>query len=254
MSETNLPPSINQKRQDFVFLILASFFIGTLAMMNILGVSRFVDLSFTLGSLKIPMVIAVGVLPYPITFLCTDLISELFGRKKANNVVWCGLLVNLWLLFILWLGGFLPDSSGYSTWTSLPKDSAGRLPLYFEVQQLTFGATFASMIAYLCAQFCDVELFHFWKRLTKGKHLWLRNNFSTIISQLIDTISVILITHFYAHALPINSSEELWPQLFTLIGSAYVFKFVVALLDTIPIYILVALAKKYLHLDSKTTH
>ena len=141
MNETNSNTPGNEKT-DFVFLVLASLFVGSLAMMNILGISRFIDLSFRLGSHEIPMVIAVGVLPYPITFICTDLISELYGRNKANQVVWCGLIVNLWVLFMLWLGGALPDSLGYSSFSSIPKDSAGRLPIFFEIQKLTFGATF----------------------------------------------------------------------------------------------------------------
>lgn len=246
-------PATNQalykKRREFVFLILVSLFTGTLALLNILGLSRFVDLSFTFLGLKIPFIVAVGVLPYPLTFLCTDLISELYGKEKATQLVWCGLLVNLWVLFVLWLGGALPDSDGISTFTALPLDNAGRPPLYFEVQTLTFGAVFASMLAYLFAQLCDVELFHFWKRLTKGKHLWLRNNASTIVSQMVDTVSVILITHFYAGALPVNPEKNLGSQLMIYIFSAYIFKFVAALIDTIPFYILVKSLRKYLNLQ-----
>ena len=101
-------------RRERVFLVLAGLFLGTLAMLNILGVTRFLDFSFTIGDrngeggLTIPFVLAVGVLPYPITFLCTDFISELYGRRRANFVVLVGLLVNLWVLFIIWLGGVLP--------------------------------------------------------------------------------------------------------------------------------------------------
>ena len=73
--------------------------LGTLGILNILGISRFVDLSFTLFGIKIPMIVAVGVLPYPITFLCTDLISELYGKNKATQLVWIGLIVNLWIIF-----------------------------------------------------------------------------------------------------------------------------------------------------------
>ena len=64
----------------------------------------------------------------------------------------------------------------------------------------------------------DVFLFHFWKAVTKGRHLWLRNNGSTLVSQMVDTTAVILITHFYAHALPVNSDEELWPQILVFIS------------------------------------
>ena len=236
-----------RKRRQRVFLVLAGIFLGTLAMLNILGISRFIDLSFTIFGLEIPMVVAVGVLPYPITFICTDLISELYGRKRATDVVWMGLLLNVWVMFILWLGGVLPGTEPLDPATGeLIPDDAGRLPVYFEVRTLAFGAVTASMIAYLFAQWCDVQLFHFWKWLTGGRHLWLRNNGSTLVSQLVDTTAVILITHFYAQALPIIDGEALWPQLLTFIASGYVFKVVVAVVDTGPIYILVGWLRPFL--------
>jgi len=217
------------ERRQLVFLILSGLFLGTLAMLNILGVTRFIDLSFTVPgtSLTIPMPLAVGVLPYPITFLCTDFISELYGRHRANQVVWMGLALNLWVMFILWVGGALP---GFE-----PADQP-HSGVFFEVRRLAFSAVTASMIAYLSAQFIDVHVFHFWKGLTGGRHLWLRNNGSTLVSQLVDTVSVILITHFLARALPIDPSESLWRQLLTFIGAGYTFKLSVALLDTVPFY------------------
>lgn len=236
-----------RKRRQRVFLVLAGVFLGTLAMLNILGISRFVDLSFSVFALEIPMVVAVGVLPYPITFICTDLISELYGRKRATEVVWVGLLLNIWVVFLLWIGGALPGFEATDPSTGeLLRDEAGRLPVFFEVRTLAFGAVTASMIAYLFAQWCDVQLFHFWKWLTGGRHLWLRNNGSTLISQLVDTVAVILITHFYANALPIVDTDPLWPQLLTFIASGYVFKVVVALVDTGPIYALVGWLRPFL--------
>ncbi|MEM7003325.1 MAG: queuosine precursor transporter, partial [Pseudomonadota bacterium] len=133
--------------------------------------------------------------------------------------------------------------------TGMPElDEAGRLPVFFEIRELAFGAVMASMLAYLAAQFCDVRLFHFWKKLTGGKHLWLRNNASTMISQIVDTTAVILITHFWAQALPIDENADLWPQLFVFIASGYVFKLVVALVDTGPIYLAVRYLRPYLGL------
>ncbi|MGB5809278.1 MAG: queuosine precursor transporter, partial [Polyangiales bacterium] len=215
------------ERRQVVFLVLSGFFLGTLAMLNILGITRFLDLSFQIPgtSLTVPMPLAIGVLPYPITFLCTDFLSELYGRHRANQVVWVGLGLNLWVMLILWIGGVLP---GFE-----PADAPNE-GVFFEVQRLAFGAVTASMIAYLSAQFIDVHLFHFWKRLTKGRHLWLRNNGSTLVSQLVDTTAVILITHFLAKALPINPAESLWPQLFTFIAAGYTFKLVIAIIDTAP--------------------
>ena len=97
-----------QARREVVFLVISGIFLGSLTMLNVLGLTRFIDLSFTLLGTEVPMPLAVGVLPYPITFLCTDLISELYGRKRASNVVWVGFVLNLWVAFILWLGGVLP--------------------------------------------------------------------------------------------------------------------------------------------------
>ena len=232
------------RRREWVFLILAGLFLGTLAMLNILGITRFI----VLGSLgpevvdgpwslrlgvpndfsKVNFALAVGVLPYPLTFLCTDFISELYGRKRANQVVWVGFILNLWVMFILWAGGALP---GFEA------PGAERTGVFFDVQKLAFGAVAASMFAYLVAQLVDVHVFHFWKKLTKGKHLWLRNNGSTLVSQLVDTVAVILITHYYAHALPVEDTKAIMPQLLLFIATGYVFKMIAALLDTIPFYI-----------------
>lgn len=237
------------KRRQRVFLVLSGVFLGTLALLNVLGISRFVDLSFNLFGTQIPMVVAVGVLPYPVTFMCTDLISELFGEKKARDMVWVGLLLNVWVIFLLWLGGALPGFEPIDPATGGPMlDEAGRLPVFYEIRELAFGAVAASMMAYLIAQFVDVRLFHFWKKLTAGKHLWLRNNASTMVSQIVDTTAVILITHFYARALPVNDGEPIWPQLFVFIASGYVFKLVVAAADTGPIYLAVRYLRPYLGL------
>ena len=196
------------------------------------------------------MVLAVGVLPYPITFLCTDIVSELYGRKRATDMVWIGFIINVWVMFFLFLGGWLPGFESIDGSTGRPMlDEAGREPVFFEIQKLAFGAVSASMIAYLTAQYCDVRLFHFWKWLTRGKHLWLRNNASTLVSQFVDTTAVILVTHFYAHALPIDENASLWPQLVTFIASGYVFKLVVALVDTGPLYLFVRLLRPYLRLE-----
>ncbi len=246
-SSPALDETIAQRRER-VFLVLAGIFLGTLTMLNILGITRFIDLSFTFFGMEIPFVLAVGVLPYPVTFLCTDFIGEFYGRKRANFLVWVGVLLNLWVVFIMWLGGALPPEVSLDPQTGLPPvGTPGRV--FFEVKLLTFGAVMASMIAYLAAQLCDVHLFHFWKRLTGGKHLWLRNNGSTVVSQLVDTSAVILITHFYAHALPIDSGADLWPQLLTFIGSGYVFKVTCAAVDTVPFYLGSRWLSDYLQID-----
>jgi queuosine precursor transporter len=245
----NITDKVIIKRRETVFILLSGFFLGTLAILNILGISRQIDLSFNVFGTTIPFIVFVGVLPYPITFLCTDFISELYGRKRANLVVWTGLILNLWVIFIMWLGGSLPPH------TEMGPDG---LPLlgdpqrtFFQIRQWTFGATAASMIAYLTAQFIDVQLFHFLKKLTKGKALWIRNNGSTLTSQFVDSLAVVSITWFFnKSAIYITPGESVAHALFILIASNYVFKMVSALLDTIPFYIGVRFLTRYLQIDN----
>jgi len=209
----------HQARRTLVFLVLSGLFLGTLGMLNILGLTRFLDLGH-IGSW--PIVVAVGALPYPVTFLCTDLISELWGEQRAAQVVWVGLLLNGWVVLILWLGGILPGLEGAPETT------------FFAIQRLAFGSVGASMAAYVTAQFVDVRLFHFWKQRTNGKALWLRNNGSTLVSQLVDTTAVVLISHYGAHVLPLRSDDPVLPQLGAYIASGYLFKALAALADTLP--------------------
>jgi uncharacterized integral membrane protein (TIGR00697 family) len=221
-----------QQRRDLAFLVLSGLFLGTMAMLNILGLTRFLQLGH-LGPW--PLVVAVGALPYPLTFLCTDLISEIWGEDKASQLVWVGLLLNGWIVLILWLGGVLPGISG-------PAADA----TFFEVRRLAFGAVGASMVAYLAAQFTDVRLFHFWKRFSGGKALWLRNNGSTLVSQLVDTSAVVLISHYGSHVLPVRPELPVVPQLLAFIGSGYLFKALAALADTLPFYWLTGWLRRWL--------
>lgn len=235
------------KRREVVFVLLAGLFLGTLAMLNILGISRQLDLSFEIFNIKVPVYLFVGVLPYPLTFLCTDFISELYGKQRAQSVVITGLIINIWILFILYIGGVLPIVPPMDPGSTVPALDDPSYAFY-EIRRLTFGATFASMIAYLTAQIVDVRVFHFFKELTKGKSLWLRNNASTLISQLVDSISVTLITYFYAKAIEIKE-DSVVHTLMVLIISGYAFKLIAALLDTVPFYIGVRLLSKYLNID-----
>ena len=252
---------IYQRRREWVFLLVAGLFLGSLAMLNILGVSRFINLSPLVGidpESSIQFAVAVGVLPYPITFLCTDIISEIYGRRRANMVVWVGLVLNIWVLLVLWFGGWLDAPANLQSDGTLPllvnETGNAEAPYgyaFYEIRKLTFGATFASMIAYMTAQFVDVHVFHYLKKKTSGKMLWLRNNVSTMTSQLIDSVAVILITHYYAHALPIPAGSSVPLALLSFILSSYLFKFFFALIDTIPIYFIVRKLRSYLNIQDE---
>ena len=234
------------ERRERVFLMLAGVFLCAMTMLNILGITRFIQLG--------PWALAVGVLPYPITFICTDLICELYGRKRANFLVTFGLLLNIFILTFMWLGQYLPSATTQPPWQLIQLAESVTLPngevisdsveLFSLLYATTSGAVIASMVAYFAAQYCDVFLYHFWKGLTKGKHLWLRNNGSTMISQGVDSFMVIAVTfgaQFLAGAVSLS-------VMITLMTSNYLFKLLVALLDTIPLYICVHYLRPYLEI------
>lgn len=237
-----------QERRERVFLVLAGFFLCAMTLLNVIGITRFVQLG--------PMQLAVGVLAYPLTFLCTDLISELYGRARANFMVTVGLVLNGFILGVMWLGNALPavDPSVQPPWqvlnlampVGLPNGETltGSAELFSLIYATTTGAVFASMVAYVVAQYIDVFLFHWIKQKTGGKHLWLRNNGSTIISQAADSVAVISITF----GAVIIAGGMTWQAVLILMLSNYMFKLFSALADTPIIYILVAKLRPYLGL------
>jgi len=242
--------NIITERRERVFLVLAGFFLCAMTLLNVIGITHFIQIG--------PLALAVGVLPYPLTFLCTDLISELYGRRRANFLVWVGFSLNFFILGVMWLGSSLASVpiEQQPPWQAielaenlaLPNGDvlSGSVELFTLIYACTSGAVFASMMAYIAAQFCDVQLFHYFKTLTKGKHLWLRNNFSTLTSQAVDSFMVISITFgavFLAGNITIGA-------LLILMGSNYLFKVCAALLDTLPFYLLTYKLKAYLEIDN----
>ena len=165
------------ERRERVFLVLAGIFLCAMTLLNVIGITRFIQLG--------PMALAVGVLPYPLTFLCTDLVCELYGRARANFLVSVGLGLNFFILLVLFLGDAMPSvgPEAMPPWQILQLAEPVTLPngqvvsnsigLYQLIYATTSGAVFASMLAYIAAQYCDVQLFHFWKRITRGKYLWV---------------------------------------------------------------------------------
>ncbi|MCM4158538.1 queuosine precursor transporter [Antarcticibacterium flavum] len=205
-----------------IYLILAALFISSLVVSNLIFQKFFYWDFFGIYTFEI----SVGILPYPITFLITDLISEIYGRKKANEVVTAGIFASLFSLIIIYSANYVPATS----WS--PIDN----PLFTRVFGATGIAVFASMTAYLLAQYIDIYLFHFWKKLTRGRHLWLRNNFSTFLSQFVDTFSVLFLLCSF------NKIE--WELFGPLLLSGFLFKVLVAACDTPFLYIGVYLLRR----------
>jgi queuosine precursor transporter len=218
-----------QKSEAFtIYLILASMFIAALVASNLIFQKFFSWNPF--GWFKFEL--SVGILPYPITFLITDIISEIYGRKKANQVVVAGIFASIFSMGIILIANY----------TSAIDNSPVNNELFTKVFGLSPIAVFASMLAYLFAQFIDIRIFHFWKRKTQGKHLWLRNNFSTFSSQFIDTLTVVTLLCVF-QILP-------WSLFNTLLISGFLFKILIALLDTPILYFIVYLFKTRFNLKT----
>ncbi len=202
-----------------IYLILAAIFIASLVVSNLIF-QKFFTFNF-LGWYNFE--ISVGILPYPVTFLVTDLISEIYGKKRANQVVTAGIFASLFSLVII----LVSDAAPATSWSPINNE------LFHKVFGLSALAVFASAVAYLVAQFVDIRIYHFWKKKTNGKHLWLRNNFSTISSQFLDTFAVLILLCTF------GIIE--WDLFGKLLLSGFLFKLLVALSDTPVLYFFVYL-------------
>ncbi|MBS0288757.1 MAG: queuosine precursor transporter [Proteobacteria bacterium] len=238
--------SLHAKKREMVFLALAGLFLSTLAVLNVIGLTRILNFSFSIGSWTIPIIIPIGLLPYPITFICLDLITEFFGKERARLVIWMGLAVNLWIVFILWIGGLLPPEIMIDPHTKLPLPNDPSFT-FFQIRSYAFSGVLGSMIAYLIAQFLDVQIFQWCYKVTKGKHLWFRSNVSTLTSQLVDTIIIDSFAFCFTNAItPVAKNPGL--TLISMIIAGYTFKLVATLLSTLPFYIAVYSLRNYFNL------
>lgn len=211
-----------------IYLYLGALFITSLVVSNLIFQKFFYWNPF--GKIELfgaPLFeISVGVLPYPVTFLITDLISEIFGKKKANQIVTAGIFASFFSM------GFIYISDAVPAIPSSPIDDT----LFKKVFALSPVAVLASMLAYLAAQYVDIAIYHFWKKLTKGKYLWLRNNFSTFLSQFIDTFTVVGLLCIFG-VLP-------WSLFYGLVISGFIFKIFIAFLDTPFLYFFVYILRR----------
>lgn len=225
--------SLNDKKLAFkIYLYLGALFITSLVVSNLIFQKFFYWNPF--GKIEVfgasLFEVSVGILPYPITFLITDLISEIYGKKKANEIVTAGIFASVFSMAIIYVANVVPALS------SSPVNDV----VFSKVFGLSPIAVLASMLAYLFAQYIDIGIYHFWKNFTKGKHLWLRNNFSTFTSQFIDTFTVVLLLCLFK-VLP-------WDMFYGLVVSGFLFKVFIAFLDTPLLYLFVYLLRKRFNL------
>jgi uncharacterized integral membrane protein (TIGR00697 family) len=191
--------------------LLLAVFIGLLVGMNLLG-SKIVEF--------FGVSVSVGIFMVPFTFLITDIVTEVYGSKTVKEFILGG-VVALGLIFLFTgLFVYLEPHERYA---------------YNEDYKHVFGNSMrmilASMVAFALAQIHDMIAFEFWKKKTKGKALWIRNNLSTIISQLIDTFVYMMIAFYMA------SPKFTFSFILQLMVPYYLFKILFALLDTPLVYL-----------------
>jgi len=213
-------------RSFMLYVLLGGLFITALVACNLIA-NKFVTVNLGFYT----FILSAGVLPYPLTFLITDILSEIYGRAKTNMVVLVGFVASLFVLLILWMGG---------QFNAIPNSPVSNYD-YNTVFQNSWRVILASMVAYLIAQLIDVRMFHFWKKLTKGKKLWLRNNASTVVSQLVDTTLVVLVLFI---------GREDAETMAGFIRDGWFFKAICALIDTLFIYIIVGYLRKIFRLKA----
>jgi len=163
------------------------------------------------------LIATLGNIVYASIFLSTDILSECYGKREARRGVWIGFFCLIWASLAMQFAIiFIPDQADEM------------MPHLREVFGLMPRVALASMIAYLVSQNHDIWAFHFWREKTGGKWLWLRNNLSTLVSQLIDSVTFVLIAFAGIHSGRV---------LIQLIVTTYLFKLIVAAVDTPFIYI-----------------
>ncbi|RJQ34173.1 VUT family protein [Candidatus Parcubacteria bacterium] len=193
--------------QDKKITFLQILFVTAIILANIVGIKI-----INIGPLNVSM----GIWLVPITFLITDILAEVKGKKFVDSLIWVTAIALLFsytfIRISIWVEPaerFLENNSAFVT--------------IFESSARMF---IASLIAFLISQFHDIWAFEYWKKKTKGKHLWLRNNLSTIVSQFIDT-TIFIFLAFYQIA-PKFDFAFMW----TLILPYYALKVILALADT----------------------
>ena len=209
----------SMKKTTNNFILLCVIFATCLIIANIVA-SKVLTLNiYIFGEL---MVLPCGIICYPITYLVTDIVNEIWGKKEANKVVVFGLIAQLIATILIVIGRFIPalDSNTQSA--------------YVTILGQNWFFVLASFASYLVSQFLDVFIFNAirnrWIKkhtnLNKGKWIW--NNLSTLTSQLLDTVIFTLIAFGFGYGWIFNNVKMLFVMIFT----QYIFKAIIALLDT----------------------
>lgn len=190
------------RKRDFLFAL----FVASMVMVNTLGTKIISILGIR---------VSVGIFFVPVLFLVTDIIGEVFGRAEASRFVNMATIMLVVLFVMMGVCIAIP-----------PNESWGMQEQYAMVFGSSLRMTIASLVSFVVSQQLDVLMFSFWGKVTKGKHLWIRNNLSTIVSQLIDTTIFEFIAFWHLN------DKFTTSYIISLIIPYWLFKVVFALLDT----------------------
>ena len=212
------------------YVLLVSSFVAVLLLTNVITAKY-----FTLGR----SMLTAGAITYPFTFSLLDIIAEIYGQKKAQLTVWMGFIASIFMTILLQIANCIP------AYAQSPVDQK----TFQRVFGFTPGIVFGSMVAYLIAQLIDIYLFELGRRWTQGKYLWLRNNVSTLTSQLIDTLVFGLIAWIVWPMFGISQgiTPIAWATWYQIMLSEYTFKVGFTVLNTPLVYLGVAALKRWAH-------
>jgi len=209
-----------------LFTLLSGFFLSALILAEITG-SKLIQLPVTEG---LVFTMTMGVVPFPVTFIVTDIINEYYGRKGIRYVTFLGMAMILFVLLLLQIDMAIPAAS-FS-------------PVNDEAFTMVFSASgriiVGSLTAYLIGQLIDISVFHFLRAKTGAKLLWLRATGSTIISQLVDSFVVLLIAF---------SGTLAFEQIIGIGLTNYIYKFLIAVIITPLLYIVHKLIDRYFGME-----
>ena len=225
-----------QEKALLIYIILGGIFISCLIACNLIFLKFF---SIKVELFNITFTQSVGLIAYPITFLITDLVSEIYGQKKAQYLVLSGIISSIIVFGLIYIANNLPAADFSNTMNQKVDDQT------FNLVFGQFGvAMAASLFTYLVCQLIDIKIFHFLKKKTKGNYLWLRNNLSTISSQLIDTFLILFLLMILSPSEGLENINDVWK----LFKNGFLFKVLIAAIDTVPLYIIVTKMRSYFNL------
>lgn len=227
---TNEPQEYPVNRRGIAYAILVALYVTLILLTNTVGTKLFVLYG---------IVFPVSLFCFPLTFLVTDIVSDVFGAKQAQLYVIIGFVASMILLLFVMLGLWVPPAPTYNLASS-----------YNDIFGPTWRLFFASMTAYLLAQTIDVRIFHWIKKRTGNRHLWLRNNVSTMVSQFVDTCTVLFLFLYKNEAVFSGSVSDLWK----LVLSVYLAKVMIAALDTPLCYLGIYWTRQFLDTKTKEQH